>query len=185
MEQHNYMIPPFWYWQEHWLTVDKLPGVVEEVGHEDPVNHHGSNKWHHGEHQAGPLAKLAKVVPTNIRKLPVWCIHIGWRGKNGWNEQWVFGSLMKSHGYKHVDIKKTKESQQNFQGEEPLITKLLLNDLFNTCSYLNQFYFRYSGPILDELSSYVVEFCSYWNILNLLQLRFAPLAVVFAIATAS
>lgn len=64
------------------LTVDELSRVVEEVGHEDPVNDHGSDEGHHGEDQAGPLAKLAKVEPANIREFPVGRVHISWAGKN-------------------------------------------------------------------------------------------------------
>lgn len=59
------------------LTVDELARVEEEVGHEDPVDHHGSDERHHGEDEAGPLAKLAKVVLANVGELPVRRVHVG------------------------------------------------------------------------------------------------------------
>lgn len=59
------------------LTVDKLPCVVQEVGHQDPVNNHGSYEGHHGENQTGPLTKLPEVVPTDIREFPVRRVHVG------------------------------------------------------------------------------------------------------------
>lgn len=63
------------------LTVNKLSCVVEEIGHQDPVNNHGSYERHHGEDQAGPLTKLAKVVSANIREFPVGRVYVGWTKK--------------------------------------------------------------------------------------------------------
>lgn len=72
-------------WAE--LTVDELSRVVEEVGHEHPVDDHGSDQRHHGEDQAGPLATLAKVVPANIREFPVGRVHIRWT--ETWRQQTI------------------------------------------------------------------------------------------------
>ncbi len=61
---------------EQTLTVNEFSCIEQEVGHEDPVDHHRTNQWHQRENQTGPFSESPKVIFTHIGKLPVWGVYI-------------------------------------------------------------------------------------------------------------
>ena len=70
--QHHYE-----YASRHELTVYEFAGVVEEVGHKDPVNHHRPYQRHQRENQAGQLATFTKVILAHVREFPIGCVDVG------------------------------------------------------------------------------------------------------------
>lgn len=64
------------WWGEQTLTVNEFSCIEQEVGHEDPVDHHRTNQWHQWENKTRPFSESPKVIFTHIRKLPVWGVYI-------------------------------------------------------------------------------------------------------------